>query len=303
MRVAIVGLGAIARKAYLPLLGTRPGLELVLCTRDLAALTELAAQYRVGTVTRDAAELPDLGVEAAFVHSATESHAALAGALLRAGVPVYLDKPIAYDEAAARELVELAERAGALLMVGFNRRFAPMVRRVKDAGGARLVVLQKNRVALPDAARRLVFDDFIHVADTLRYLAPGEPRLAYASALRRAGRVHHLVVQLEADGFHGVGIMNRDSGAAEEVLEVMSPGAKHVVRDLDTLTEMAGGEERRSRFGDWEDVLHRRGFPAIVDHFLACVQGRETPLQSARDALATHALCERIVGQIDETAT
>jgi virulence factor len=302
MRVAVVGLGAIAEKAYLPVLAARADLRLVFCTRSAARLAALAAAYRVGDAVTRVDDAIALGVEAAFVHTATESHLAVAERLLAAGVHVYVDKPLAYTYADCERLVEAAERAGRTLMVGFNRRFAPAYRRVREAGAARLVVMQKNRTFLPDEARRFVYDDFVHVADTLRYFVGAGPAAERVTARVEGGRLHHVLLQLDAPGCAAVGLMNRDSGATEETLEVMAPGEKWVVRGLSTTVHVAGGEERTRRAGDWESVLHRRGFPQIVDHFVACVREGRAPEQTARDALETHALCERVVAAVEEGA-
>ena len=297
MRAAVVGLGDIARKAYLPILASREDLELVLCTRDAGALEALGRRYRVAERTTDVESLPARGVELAFVHTATQAHVAVAERLLRAGVHVYLDKPIAYTLADAERLVEAAEAAERILMVGFNRRFAPMYRALAGRDAA-LLLMQKNRVRLPDLARRFVFDDFIHVADTLRFLAPGPVRRSRVSSRIRDGLLHHLVLTLEGDGFTALGVMNRDGGAAEETLELAAPGGKWVVRGLESTVHMADGEERVERFADWEPVLLRRGFPQMLQHFTDCVRGA-APAPSPRDALETHALCESIVAELE----
>jgi len=299
MRIAVVGLGAIAEKAYLPVVGARDDVELVLCTRNRDRLRQLSAAYRVAESATTVEEVLALGVDAALVHTATESHVAVAAELLRAGVHVYVDKPVAYGYEESRALVELAERAGRILMVGFNRRFAPMYRRLQAGAAARVVILQKNRTFLPDYARRFVFDDFIHVVDTLRFFTSGEIGNVRVSALHDGGQLYHVMLQLDGRGVTAIGLMNRDSGIGEETLEVMTPGNKWVVRGLSTTVHYAGGEERTSRFDDWEPILSRRGFPQIVDHFLECVRHDRAPSPCARDALETHALCERIVAELE----
>ena len=83
-----------------------------------------------------------------------------------------VDKPLA---ATSRRpaLVELAEARDRSLAVGFNRRYAPPYAALADLPRT-VVLMQKNRVGQPDAPRRLVFDDFIHVVDTLRFLLPAD---------------------------------------------------------------------------------------------------------------------------------
>ncbi len=299
MRVAIVGLGDIAQKAYLPVVGFRNGVELVFCTRSRASLVQISHQYRVTEAVRSIEDLLECDVDAAFVHTSTESHVACAERLLQYGIHVYVDKPLAYSYEQSRALVELAEQRECTLMVGFNRRFAPRYRSLKKVEGRRLIVMQKNRASLPDHARRFVFDDFIHVVDTLRWLAPGAIEDVRVSSFQQEGQLHHVMLSLEGEGFTAIGLMNRDSGGREEVLEVMSPGNKWVVRGLDATVHYAGGEERVHRFDGWTSALYRRGFPQIIDHFLESVRCDRVPSPAARDALETHALCERIVAEVE----
>jgi virulence factor len=304
MRIAIIGLGDIAQKAYLPIITARSDIEIVFCTRNQVTLERLTRMYRVTESIINYDDLFDKGLDAAFVHTSTESHTDVAGKLLQHGIHVYLDKPIAYSYEESRKLVELAEQTERILMVGFNRRFAPMYNQLITKEDRRLIIIQKNRVFDPDHARHFVFDDFIHVVDTLRYLAPGEIRDVRVSSFQTEGWTHQVVLHLDGDGFTTMGIMNRDNGMAEETLEVTSPGNKWVVRGFNTMAHYNGGEERIYHFNDWDTILYRRGFPQIIDHFLDCVKHNSAPLQSVRDALETHALCEQITtGLVSDGAT
>jgi virulence factor len=299
MRIAIVGLGAIARKAYLPIVATLGDVEVVLCSRNRAELASLAASNRIRELTTDIGELASMNIDAAFVHTATESHENVVCRLLEQGSHVYVDKPLAYTMGEAERMVALAESKNRLLMVGFNRRYAPMYATLVNQPERRIVIMQKNRLAQPDLVRRVVFDDFIHVVDTLRFLAPGPIEEVRVSGGICSGRLHHIVLQLEGAGFSLLGLMNRDSGITEETLEMMSPGNKWLVQSLSKTTHYRAGTEQVVNARDWDTVLWRRGFPQIVEHFLDCVRMKSAARQSAQDALGTHALCERIVDQLE----
>jgi virulence factor len=299
LRVAVVGLGDIAAKAWLPVLAATAGVAIVPCSRDAARRAALAAQYRLpaGVDTVDA--LADESLDAAFVHVATSAHEAVVGALLERGLPVFVDKPLADHLPACERLAELARTKGVPLMVGFNRRFAPRVRAMAGVDGRTHVRLDKHRAAQPDAVRRVVFDDFIHVVDTLRFLAPGAVRdIGIHGAVDGAGRLLQVSLQLEGAGFRLEGTMHRDAGAAEEWLEVIAPGHTWRIEGLSTLMHGQGGQWVRHAFGDWEPVLWRRGFPQMAAHFLAAVRGEAPLASSLDDMLATHALCERIVQRL-----
>jgi len=159
--------------------------------------------------------------------------------------------------------------------------------------------MQKNRRFSPDIPRHVVFDDFVHVVDTLRYLAPGPIRDVRAEGYVLEGKLHQVLLQLSGEGFQLVGSMNRDSGAPEEVLEVMSPNNKWIVRNMVETSHFHAGTECVRRFDDWESVLHRRGFPQIISQFLDHVTAGYAGSELAQDALQTHALCEQIVSALE----
>ncbi|XIE77706.1 Gfo/Idh/MocA family protein [Streptomyces sp. SBR177] len=295
MKVGCIGLGDIARKAYLPVLAALPGVELHLQTRSRTTLDELGDTYHLPPARRhaDLGSLLAAGLDAAFVHAATTAHAEIVTRLLEAGVPTYVDKPLAYDYADSERLVELAEKRGVGLAVGFNRRLAPGYAQCLEHP-RELILMQKNRVGLPEDPRTFVLDDFIHVVDTLRFLLPGEVEHTDVRARLRDGLLHHVVLQLSGDGFTAIGMMNRLNGSTEEILEVSGQDTKRQVLNLAEVVDHKGQPTVRRR-GDWVPVARQRGIEQAVLAFLDAVRaGRRL---SARDALRTHELCEHVVRQ------
>ncbi|MGW2617521.1 Gfo/Idh/MocA family protein [Streptomyces sp. NPDC001500] len=298
MKVGCVGLGDIAQKAYLPVLGALPGIELHLQTRSPATLDRVADGLRLpsGQRHRDLDALLAAGVDAVFVHAPTAVHPQIVGRLLEAGVPTYVDKPLAYELADSERLVTLAEERNTTLAVGFNRRLAPGYAQCADHP-RELIILQKNRVGLPEEPRTMILDDFIHVVDTLRFLAPGPVDDVTVRARVVDGLLHHVVLQLAGDGFTALGVMNRLSGSNEEILEVSGQDTKRQVINLAEVVDHKGQPTTRRR-GDWVPVARQRGIEQAVLGFLDAV--RAGKVLSARDALATHELCERVVRAVLE---
>ncbi|MFI6685098.1 Gfo/Idh/MocA family protein [Streptomyces sp. NPDC050485] len=301
MKIGCIGLGDIARKAYLPVLTTLAGTELHLQTRTPATLAALADTHRIpaGRCHTDLDSLLAQGLDAAFVHAATAAHPPIVTRLLEAGVPTYVDKPLAYELAESERLVALAEERGVSLAVGFNRRFAPGYAQCADHP-RELILMQKNRVGLPEDPRTLVLDDFIHVVDTLRFLVPGPIEHTVVRARIREGLMEHVVLQLSGDGFTAIGTMNRMNGSTEEVLEVSGQDTKRQVLNLADIVDHKGQPSVRRR-GDWVPVARQRGIEQSVLAFLDAVRAGKT--LSAQDALATHELCERVVREALEQAS
>lgn len=301
MKIGVIGLGDIAQKAYLPVLAAQPGIEPHLVTRTPSTLERVGATHRIPEEHRhtDLGALLAARPDAAFVHAPTAAHPEIVTRLLEAGVPTCVDKPLSYELADAQRLVSLSEERGVGLAVGFNRRYAPGYAQCLEHP-RELIVLQKHRVGLPEEPRRMVYDDFIHVADTLRFLVPGAVDHVDVRVRVRDGLLHHVVLQLAGDGFTAIGAMNRLSGSAEEILEVSGQDTKREVRDIAEIIDHKGQPSLRRR-GDWVPVARQRGVEQIVLRFLDAVRAGEHV--SAEDALRTHELCERIVSVAQETGS
>jgi virulence factor len=299
MKIGIIGLGDIAKKAYLPVLSKKEGIELVLCTRNPETLNELADTYRIAKKVQTVDELIKMKIDAAFVSTATEAHFEIAEKLLENGINVYIDKPISMNFEQTKRIVMLAKKSGKVAMAGFNRRFIPRVKELKEQGKASLILMQKNRFAAPDHIRRFVVEDFIHVVDTLRFLMNTEVKDVNVEYLKEGEMLNQLVIQLIGDGSIAIGVMNRNGGVTEEIIEYHTGHHKYVVNSLVETTHYHNKEISLSKFGDWEPTLYKRGFYQIVDHFIDCVQKSQTPDASIQDSLITHEICERIVKAID----
>ena len=300
----MVGMGDIARKAYLPVFATRPDVELHLVTRDAQVLADVGRRWRPAGLHADIQAALAVGrFDAAFIHVATIAHPTLVAQALEAGLAVLVDKPLADNLPDALRLVELAETARVPLMVGFNRRYAPAYAALCDQPRS-LVQMTKHRRRLLHPPRRTVFDDFIHVVDTLRFLAPVPVEVAGLETVMRDGLLEAVLLTLKDVGsgsgvgasFRATGAMHRNAGLDREQIDAIGDGRVVSVRDMaDTVDE--DGVECRSRRGDWTPVERQRGFAGLCDAFLDAVRSDVTlPME---DMLETHRICEAIVTQAE----
>jgi virulence factor len=299
LRVALIGLGDIAAKAYLPVLATDRDVEPVLVTRNPQTREQLQAAWRIphGYASVADALASGLRLDAAFVHAATVAHPAIAHELIHAGVATFVDKPLALSAADSRSVVGHARERRVSLAVCFNRRFAPAYAQVSEWAGLDTVLLTKNRVGLPDDPRIVIFDDFCHVVDTLRFLVAPEPDAVDVVARRSAdGRLARVAITLRQGGRLGVGVMDRDSGQTVEILEAMAPGRARRVTDLVDVVDRTEGAAHRRQPDNWGSVSSQRGFVAMVNALLASVRAGD--VLDGADALATHELCETILSDV-----
>jgi virulence factor len=300
-KVGIVGIGGIAKKAYLPILCNLPGIEVIPCTRKAETVKDVMAQYHLRTGMTDLDELIAEKPDMIFLCSATEAHFEQAQKIIEAKIPLHIDKPVtlSYDETKA--LVDLAKKHQTRVMVGFNRRYVPFVKAIAQQGTPDLIVLQKNRI-IPqgDEIRHMIFDDYIHVIDTCLYLL-NEPCVKVETrSTMKDGKQTMVVVHYHGEHAQALGIMNYDNGIVEEVLEVMRHGEKKIVRSMETLEVMSGDVHQVKTASTWEPTLHKRGFEAMIVHFITSVQNG-TPFDFPFEvSLRSHEVAEEIVNQLSQ---
>ncbi|MBE7178500.1 MAG: Gfo/Idh/MocA family oxidoreductase [Mucilaginibacter polytrichastri] len=299
MKIGVIGLGDIAAKAYLPVLSAIQGVEIHLLSRDQEKVRSIAKQYRFSGIHTSISSLIAATPDAVFIHAATVAHIDLATPLIEAGIAVFVDKPISlhYDESAL--LVSLAKEKNTLLMVGFNRRYAPVYQQAKELANPTMIIMQKNRRNLPGSVRSFILDDFIHVIDTLLWLFPFPVTNQNVSFIAEKGMLNQVTVQLiAAGGQTAIGIMNRNTSVNEERLEIMSPEQKCLIENVTTLRIETKNSSNIYRMNDWEPTLYRRGFAPMIEDFIRAVSEKTTPVILIDDALFTHKICEDIISAI-----
>ena len=147
--VGFIGAGNFARATLLPPLKKHRDARLV----HVATATGLSAhdvQRTFGfdkTGTDADAVLNDPAVHLVFVATRHDSHAELVVRALNAGKHVFVEKPLALNPDQLDAVLAAAEASPGLLMVGFNRRFAPMITTIRSAlrgRGPRMMTVRVN---------------------------------------------------------------------------------------------------------------------------------------------------------------
>jgi predicted dehydrogenase/threonine dehydrogenase-like Zn-dependent dehydrogenase len=140
LAIGFIGAGNYASSMLLPHLAQLPIAQLthVATTRSLSAVN---AQRRFGFTTASTsvqAVLDDESLDAIFVVTRHATHADLVCRALETGKAVFVEKPLALTGEELDRITEMVAKTGNdRLMVGFNRRFAPMLTKMKaDFGPA-----------------------------------------------------------------------------------------------------------------------------------------------------------------------
>jgi myo-inositol 2-dehydrogenase/D-chiro-inositol 1-dehydrogenase len=225
VKIGLIGAGRIGRVHAENLAYRIPEAELAAVSDIFVEAAEkLAGELGVPAVYGDHRPiLEDGAIDAVLICSSTDTHARFIEEAAQAGKQIFCEKPIALDLAAIDRALAAVERAGVKLMVGFNRRFDPNFRRVREMvaageiGEPHLLRITSRDPAPPPieyvaVSGGIFLDMTIHDFDMARYLIGSEVEQIYAAggvrvdpAIGQAGDVDTAVVTLHfADGTLGV---------------------------------------------------------------------------------------------------
>lgn len=224
--------------------------------------------------------------DAVFVHTSTASHYEVVNHLLNAGVHVCVDKPLADKLSEAETLVELAARRRLTLMVGFNRRFAPLYRELKGRlGEAASLRMDKHRSdSVGNDLRFTLLDDYLHVVDTALWLADGQARLrGGALKITPQGEMLYAEHQFSSPRLQVTTSMHRRAGSQREWVQAVTDGGLYAVSEMREWQEECGHGVVQRPVAGWQTTLEQRGFVGCARHLSnACKIRQFLKLQANR---------------------
>lgn len=297
LRIGVVGLGGIAQKAWLPVLGAATEWTLAAAwspTREKAL--RVCETWRIPY----ADSLASLAAQcdAVFVHTSTASHYAVVSELLNLGVHVCVDKPLAENLKDAERLVELAARKKLTLMVGFNRRFSPLYRELKQqmpqAASLRMDKHRADSVG-PHDLRFTLLDDYLHVVDTALWLAGGRVQIQSGTLQTTDdGAMLYAEHHFSADNLQVTTSMHRRAGSQREWVQAVTDGGLVDITDMREWREERGQGIIARPIPGWQSVLEQRGFAGCARHFIECVQNQTVPETAGEQAILAQRVVEKL---------
>jgi myo-inositol 2-dehydrogenase / D-chiro-inositol 1-dehydrogenase len=306
MRVAVLGAGRIGQ-LHSRLLASQADVSEVIVSDidgDRARQVADAIGGRAASSVESALDVAD----AALVTATTDAHATLVSMAIDRQLPVFCEKPLAFDLAETAALVEKIERTGAIVQVGFQRRFDPAyqeARRLVETGAIGTVYLVRliahDHEPPPDAyipvSGGLFRDSSIHDFDALRWVTGLEVVELYAAGSVREFPIFAryddvdtgaVVLQMTDGTLAVLGQTRHDPRGYDIRMEVM--GSKDAVTvGLSTSTPLRSLEAEAPLMPGpaWTSFLTRfeAAYRAELLAFLRVARGEATSPCTARDAL------------------
>jgi scyllo-inositol 2-dehydrogenase (NADP+) len=274
LRAAVVGYGLAGSVFHAPLIAATPGMAVTtVVTSNRQRADRARREYPGVRVEASAEPVWERASEHDFVVIATpnDTHVPLASRAIEAGLAVVVDKPLAATSAAARGLVEQAERRGVVLTVFHNRRWDSdqlTLRRLLHAGSLGEVHRHESRFerwrpelragawreeTAPREGGGLLLDLGTHLVDQAIQLF-GPPEQVYGETDRRRGGPAEDDVFLalrHASGVRSHLWVSSVAGAIGPRLRVLGSDAAFVVQELDGQEDALRDGSRPEGAADW----------------------------------------------------
>ena len=162
---------------------------------------------------------------------------------------------------------------------------------------------QKHRFALPGRARDFLFDDFIHVLDSLCFYG-GVPDGELHAVLRRsptdASLLAGVSVAWQSRDRAISGSMNRSAGITEERIDAYGD---NLSLHLENCTRGTIARDKTAQAlvpNDWQPVLAQRGFAAMLEHWYQQIEKGRADGELIASCLHGHRLAEQLVALAGE---
>ncbi|HEU4711546.1 MAG TPA: bi-domain-containing oxidoreductase [Pyrinomonadaceae bacterium] len=305
LKVALVGAGNLARWAHLPSLSKLPNVSLhAVYSASGARGNTYARRFGASYFSTDYKQiLEDPQIDVVMVLSRNQYHFSQAYEALMAGKHVFVEKPMALTEAECRELYHAVAVSGNQLTVGFNRRFAPFYKDLKNSLRGRTGPVVINcRMSSPGISGSYwmadpsiggaILGEAVHFVDLMYWLLESEPVNVSAYCLPTGktdpvGENNMVATFRFADG--SIGSLNYSTigskKAPGEQVEVFAKGVTSSVEDFKRFKSVSNFKHKRATW--WA----HKGYEAQLSSFFGCLARGESPEITVRDGARATLVC------------
>ena len=306
MQIGIIGVGRIG-STHARTLTRRPDIARVVLYDADPSRAKAWADEVAGLCVDSLEAMLSLGLDGVVIASASDTHAELVSTLATSGIPIFCEKPVAPDLDGTLRVLQIVRDMGALVQVGFQRRFDPGYLRAKRAvESGELGQLRRVHTVTADPAPPpedyvpvsggIYRDCLIHDWDAIRYVTGLEVENVYALGANRGASVfaqnedvdETTVLLTLDDGTLVTSQGSRYNGAGYDARMEIAGTASTLVVGLDQATPVTSAEPAAAfPEGPAQQGFQSRfasAYEAEMSAFIDLVRGADSPCTVA-DAL------------------
>lgn len=299
VNVGLIGAGNFARTMLLPhIQGKDVRLAGIATTTGISA-KDTARKFGFDMCTTDSAEIfNNDSINTILVATRHNLHAKFILEALKSGKHVFTEKPLCINEDELEEIASMYHAVSSsgnplLLMVGFNRRYAPLIRDMKSFFvGRKEPMIMHYRVNAGfkektdwyqsrDIGGGRIIGEGCHFIDTFQYLTDALPVDVFARTIKTANESmtleDNVIISLQfSDGSIGsiTYLANGDPQFPKEYIEVFCENKVAVMNNFSSLTTMSKGRKKVQK-SMLQDKGHKAEMQALIE---AVRNGKSMPI-------------------------
>ncbi len=287
--IAIIGAGNFTKMTLLPVMKALKPIITFIASAGGVSGTAMAKKYGIQNSTTDyKAVLRDLNTSLVLITTRHNLHAGMTLEALQAGKHVFVEKPLALNASELDEVVTARNTSGKMVMVGFNRRFSPFIKKMKNvlADTPMHIVATMNAGFIPPnvwvhdlliGGGRIV-GEACHFIDLCNYLTGSKVVAVCANALgpKVTEQTDNVSILLRFENGSNAVInyfSNGDKSYSKERVEVYQDGRTLVMDNYRSL--QAYGFKGFSSMKGKQDKGHNTQFAVLLE---AIEKGGEEPI-------------------------
>jgi len=311
VKINIIGAGSMANLVHYPSLSKIENVEIAgICDLNEERLKETAEKYKISNTFNDYKKMIEkTNPDAVYIIMPPHHLFDIVIHCLNEGINVFIEKPPGVTSQQTRQMANLAEKKGVLTMVGFQRRYAPLVvegkRRIEERGEVIMTQANffKNYLNQPpyyNGAIDILTCDAIHSVDLLREIG-GEVKKVKSIVKNLFADYHNFFCALIEFSSGATGILSANWTSGKRIFSVEIHG-KGIVTFIDPEKESViykdGKEEgeiiKVEEFTGKKELFEIAGFLDENKHFIECIEKKKLPKTNFSDAVKTMELVDMI---------
>jgi predicted dehydrogenase/threonine dehydrogenase-like Zn-dependent dehydrogenase len=294
INAGLIGAGNFTRGFIIPNLSSDFRIMAV-ATRDGSRAKHIAEQLKARYATTDYTRiLADRNIDLVIIGTRHDSHAEIALAAIKAGKHVFVEKPLAIYEDELEALRKALQGHKKLFAAGFNRRYAPMMVKLKEMLGRKAPLMISyvfNNPELPpdhwvnqrDVGGGRFIGEACHIMDLFNFLTGAKPVAIHGAGISSdsSGIIpgNNRAVTMKYDDGSVCSLVYTcmgNTGVGKERLTVFDGGNVYEVSNFQSLTK--NGVRKYSSSKD-------EGHAAEFDELRKAMTGRANSLITAEDSV------------------
>ncbi len=289
VKIGFIGAGSYAQAHLLPNIPHNDDVSLKgVMTSTGTSSRSVADRYGFDFCTTDEKDIIENDdINTIFIATRHDSHANYVMKALNAGKHVFVEKPLCLSIEQLDEIAKLfaqgsKDKGYNFLMVGYNRRFSPLIRKVKNklGHGPMAIIYRINAGAIPidswyqdlELGGGRIVGEICHFVDTLSFLTKSLIVSVYATSMSEPNNLNdtlNISLKFQNGSIGTISYLaNGDKSFPKERIEIFAHGATAIIDDFKDLTFYSKSKKKKKKL-----IVQDKGQKEEVKSFIKAING------------------------------